>query len=66
MSQLRAVADRLADRIGGSRMLALLLPRALAIVAAVAWLVLAPVEYRGSGALAFVLTFRCALPGDLA
>jgi PAS domain S-box-containing protein len=55
MSQLRAVADRLADRIGGPRMLALLLLRALAMVAAVAWLVLAPREYRDSGALAGTL-----------
>jgi PAS domain S-box-containing protein len=52
MSQLRAIADRLADRVGGPRMLALLLLRALAMVVAVAWLVLAPLEYRGSDALA--------------
>jgi len=55
MSQFRVVADRLADRIGGPRVLALLLLRALAMVAAVAWLLLAPLEYRGSGALAVAL-----------
>jgi PAS domain S-box-containing protein len=55
MSQLGAVADRLADRIGGPRMFTLLLLRALAMVAAVAWLGLAPREYRGSSALVVAL-----------
>jgi PAS domain S-box-containing protein len=55
MSQLRAIADRLAGRIGGPRMFALLLLRALAAIAAVAWLALSPREYRGSGALVAVL-----------
>jgi PAS domain S-box-containing protein len=43
--------DRLADRLGGTRMFALPLLRALAMVALVVWLALAPAEYRHSRAL---------------
>jgi PAS domain S-box-containing protein len=53
--RLRETADRLAGRIGGARMLALPLLRALAIVALVVWLGLAPPEYRHSRALAFTV-----------
>src|SRR5881296_2253256 len=55
MSRLRAIADRLAARIGGPRMFALLLLRALAMIAAAAWLGLVPREYRGSSALVVAL-----------
>jgi PAS domain S-box-containing protein len=43
--------DRIADRIGGARIFALPLLRALAMVALVVWLALAPSEYRHSRAL---------------
>jgi hypothetical protein len=48
---LRVTGDRLAARIGGAPMLALPLLRALAMVALVVWLVLAPVEYRRASGL---------------
>jgi two-component system, NtrC family, sensor kinase len=55
---LRVTGDRLAARIGGASMLALPLLRALAMVALVVWLVLAPVEYRrASGLLPTVVGF---------
>jgi hypothetical protein len=55
---LRVTGDRLAARIGGASMLALPLLRALAMVALVVWLVLAPVEYRrASGFLPTVVGF---------
>jgi two-component system NtrC family sensor kinase len=55
---LRVTGDRLAARIGGALMLALPLLRALAMVALVVWLVLAPVEYRrASGLLPTVVGF---------
>jgi PAS domain S-box-containing protein len=49
---LRVTADRLAGRIGSTPMLTLPLLRALAIVALVVWLVLAPPEYRRVSGLA--------------
>jgi PAS domain S-box-containing protein len=48
---VRAVVDRLARRLGGARMFALPLLRALAMVALVVWFGLAPPEYRHSRAL---------------
>jgi PAS domain S-box-containing protein len=55
---LHVVGDRLASRIGGARILALPLLRALAMVALVVWLALAPVEYRrASGLLLTVVGF---------
>ena len=48
---VRAAVDRLARRLGGARMFALPLLRALAMVALVVWLGLAPPEYRHSRAL---------------
>jgi PAS domain S-box-containing protein len=55
---LRVTGDRLAARIGGASMLALPLLRALAMVALVVWLVIAPVEYRrASGFLPTVVGF---------
>jgi PAS domain S-box-containing protein len=50
-NRLGATVDQLARRIGGARMLALPLLRALAMVVLVAWLGLAPPEYRHSRAL---------------
>jgi PAS domain S-box-containing protein len=56
--RLRVIADRLAGRIGGARMLALPLLRALAMVALVVWLALAPPDYRqGRGLGAVVVGF---------
>ena len=48
---VRAAIDRLARRLGGARMFALPLLRALAMVALVVWLGLAPPEYRQSRTL---------------
>jgi PAS domain S-box-containing protein len=48
---VRAALDRLARRLGGARMFALPLLRALAMVALVVWLGLAPPEYRHSPTL---------------
>jgi PAS domain S-box-containing protein len=48
---VRAAVDRLARRLGGARMFALPLLRALAMVALVVWFGLAPPEYRHSRAL---------------
>jgi PAS domain S-box-containing protein len=48
---LSVAVDRLAGRIGGARVFALPLLRALAMVALTVWLALAPPEYRHSGAL---------------
>jgi PAS domain S-box-containing protein len=48
---LGATIDRLAGRIGGARLFALPLLRALAMVALVVWVALAPPEYRQSDAL---------------
>jgi PAS domain S-box-containing protein len=55
MSPARGIVDRLARRIGGPRILALLLLRALAMLAAVSWVALVPPEYRASGVLARVI-----------
>ena len=58
MFELSRVLDRLAQRLGGARVLALPLLRTLALLAAMAWLVLAPPYYRHSGAvLAVVIGF---------
>src|SRR3989442_9209830 len=58
MLELSRVLDRLAQRLGGARVLALPLLRTLALLAALAWLVLAPPSYRHSGAvLAAVVGF---------
>jgi len=51
MRELNRLFDRLARRVGGARVLALPLIRTLALLAAVAWLVLAPREYRQSAPL---------------
>jgi PAS domain S-box-containing protein len=51
LEHARAAVDRLARRLGGARMFALPLLRALAMVALVVWLGLAPPEYRHSRAL---------------
>ena len=50
-AHLGLTIDRIADRIGGARIFALPLLRALAMVALVVWLALAPAEYRHSRAL---------------
>ncbi len=60
MSDLRRTFDRLARRVGGARVLALPLLRALAVLAALAWILLAPASYQRSDLLlatifAFVL-----------
>lgn len=60
MFDLRRLLDRLAIHVGGARVLALPLLRTLAVLAAAAWILLAPPSYRRShlllGALvAFVL-----------
>ena len=52
MPELNRLFDRLARRVGGARVLALPLIRTLALLAAVAWFVLAPREYRQSALLA--------------
>jgi PAS domain S-box-containing protein len=57
MFELSRVIDQLARRIGGARVLALPLLRTLALLAAAAWLALAPGEYRNSGAVAAVIGF---------
>src|SRR5438034_4058246 len=58
MFELSRVLDRLAQRLGGAQVLALPLLRTLALLAAMAWLVLAPPYYRHSGAvLAVVIGF---------
>ncbi|HEY7540814.1 MAG TPA: ATP-binding protein [Methylomirabilota bacterium] len=55
---LHVAGDRLAGRIGGARILALPLLRALAMAALVVWLALAPDEYRrASGLLPTVVGF---------
>ena len=50
-AHLGLTIDRIADRIGGARIFALPLLRALAKVALVVWLALAPAEYWHSRAL---------------
>jgi PAS domain S-box-containing protein len=55
MSPARGIVDRLARHIGGPRILALLLLRALAMLAAVSWVALVPPEYRDLGVLARVI-----------
>ena len=57
MFELSRVIDQLARRIGGARVLALPLLRTLALLAAAAWLALAPGEYRNSGAVAAAVAF---------
>ncbi len=60
MPDLRRTLDRLATHVGGARVLALPLLRTLAVLAAAAWVLLAPDEYQRSNPLlatliAFVL-----------
>src|SRR5262245_785033 len=55
MIDARAMIDRLARRIGGPRVLALPLLRALALLVAVAWVALAPADQR-SAALVLTVT----------
>ncbi|TMA94280.1 MAG: PAS domain S-box protein [Deltaproteobacteria bacterium] len=51
MADLSQAFHRLARRVGGPRVLALPLLRTLAMLAAVSWLILAPVAFHRSGAL---------------
>jgi PAS domain S-box-containing protein len=57
MLDARAVIDRLARRVGGSRVLALPLLRTLALLVAVAWVGLAPVEQRSPALVLTVVSF---------
>ena len=57
MLDARAVIDRLARRVGGSRVLALPLLRTLALLVAVAWVALAPVEQRSPALVLTVVSF---------
>ena len=57
MIDARAMIDRLARRIGGPRVLALPLLRALALLVAVAWVALAPADQRSAGLVLTVTGF---------
>jgi PAS domain S-box-containing protein len=67
--RLRVIVDRLAARIGGAPMLTLPLLRALAMLALIVWLALAPPEYRQArgleavvvGFLAYSIAIEAAL-----
>jgi PAS domain S-box-containing protein len=57
MLDARAVIDRLARRVGGPRVLALPLLRTLALLAAVAWVTLAPADLRSPALVLTVVGF---------
>ena len=55
MISARLRLERVARRLGGTRMLALPLLRALAVLAGFVWVLLAPPEYRGWGVVQSIL-----------